>query len=538
MNKYFVYFILLSLTIYSSTQAVFALSDSDKVFAQILYTFNSGDYQGALNKLNAIESKEFKPLAHYWKGICNSKLQKYDQAVNEYKTALELGATPLDIYYELGQAYYSILDYKHAKESFKQSVLKRFKVSESFYYLGYMELSEENFEQAIRYTKQILEKEKVNSELNQAAYFQIGEAYLGNIEKNNKRITPEVRTTVTQYVLPMYDKALEEKTDNNLANQIYARKENVNQKYGIKRKAFYNGRPFPTKLTELYISEKISYDTNVLLESSDADQKATSKSSGVLNTNAYISTQAIHRSRVVFAPEFLFSHVRHLNRDNYQVYQNDTQAFLPGLKTTLEHRMFDRPASFHIDLVYNHTKRRVDVPADSSMKKYGNTISVSMSEKMEMVAGTNTAFKYFYKQFSAPDDTKSTRDNGLYLTHTIFKKTGQVYFIDLGLNVVDANNVTLSSDQIISRFTVLKPNSLFKFDTLYGLGITAKNMKKMKDTRGTEVTYSPFIILTKTYLNKWNVNFSYSFNKQTSKNKEVYAYNQSIFAAELKYMFF
>jgi len=536
MNKYFVLFAVLGLL--CSVQRVFALSDSDKVFAQILYTFNSGDYQGAINKLNAIESKEFKPLAHYWKGICNSKLQKYDQAVNEYKTALELGATPLDIYYELGQAYYSMLDYKNAMEAFKQSVLKRFKVQESFYYLGYMELTQENFEQAIRYTKQILEKEKVNNELHQAAYFQIGEAYLGNIEKNNKRITPEVRTAVSQYVLPMYDKALEEKTDNNLANQIYSRKENVNKKYGIKRKAFYNGRPFPTKLTELYVSEKISYDTNVLLESSDADQKATSKSSGVLSTNAFISTKAIHRSRVVFAPEFLFSHARHLNRDNYQVYQNDTVAFLPGLKTTLEHRMFDKPASFHIDLVYNLTKRRVDVPADDSIKKYGDTMSVSLSEKMEMVAGSNTAFKYFYKQFSSPDDTKSTRDNGLYLTHTIFKKTGKVYFIDLGLNVVDANNATLSSDQIITRFTVLKPNSLLKFDTLYGLGITAKNMKKMKDTRGTEVTYSPFIILTKTYLNKWNINFSYSFNKQTSKNKEVYAYNQSIFAAELKYMFF
>ncbi|MCK5074048.1 MAG: tetratricopeptide repeat protein [Bacteriovoracaceae bacterium] len=521
--------------------SAFAVSKSEKLFSDVMLSYQRGDYYDAINGLGKTgRYKKYQAVSYYWKGICYSKLQEFDKAIINYKKAIKLKSSPEDIYYQLGQAFFASSKREEAREAFKQSVLRRFKVAESFYYIGTIDFELKNYDSAINYFSRVGEVEDISDDMNQSGQFMLGESYLGKIEKYNKRVTKTVRKKVMNFVIPYMKEALNVDYESDMAGKIYKRLEEVRKKYRIRKKTFINGKAYPEKRFTLWLSEKISYDSNVILESSDAEASTTAvnKDSLIFNTSAFVNSTAVHKRRFVFAPELFFLHTYHSRQSDYSIYQNDSISIAPALKNRLEHTIFSRPASILFNLEFDMTSRKRNAPVDKSLHEYGKTTAVVLGEKLQFSESSYTTFDYKYSSFAAYDVALNTKTHRVSVDHQVMLPNNDTFIIYAKADFIKAKTSFSDSDEYYFRFDWMGSEYWKGFDLALAMAVTMVDTKKQKTIRGTEMVYNPSVTLSKTLKKKWDIVFGYNFTQKTSKQKTIYAYYQHVFDAGIKYNFY
>jgi tetratricopeptide (TPR) repeat protein len=223
----------------------------DSTNAQIEKIFNlyvNGEYDSALRTLEKIQvnlqthmknKKDIQGFIYYWQGLCHIKLSEYEDAIKNLERAIKEKFDAKDLYYEYGQALYTSLKLKKAREAFKVSVKRKYKRGVSLYYIAYISQELGDLKTAVSFFEAIEKLPEVEKkDIVQAARVQVGDIYFEQVKRRRDSLK-----AITKYVLPQYKKALSYDKESTIADEIRKKIERIERRYDLVLFYLRNGRP-------------------------------------------------------------------------------------------------------------------------------------------------------------------------------------------------------------------------------------------------------------------------------------------------------
>jgi len=151
-----IYFFCLLITGQVSAQSY----NTDNTYSEGVKLKNEQRYSEALNAFkNAIDKNPDNPDALFEAGWLCNELKDYDNAINYLQEAKQLKPSP-NIYFELGYAYENLGRKNEAKENYKISLELFPKYYDADKHLGDIFYSEENYTMALNYYRKYFETTK------------------------------------------------------------------------------------------------------------------------------------------------------------------------------------------------------------------------------------------------------------------------------------------------------------------------------------------------------------------------------------------
>lgn len=96
--------------------------DAAKLYNEGNKMLKSGNYSGAIEKFDGALQLVDDYRLYFFKGDAFRKLNKYDEAVKQYKTAIQKNSEYYPSYYYLGVSYFAQKDYESAKQYFNKTL--------------------------------------------------------------------------------------------------------------------------------------------------------------------------------------------------------------------------------------------------------------------------------------------------------------------------------------------------------------------------------------------------------------------------------
>ena len=138
--------------------------DSAYYMVSKLY-FDSKNYDSSLKYAQmAIDIDSLNYKTHYLKGLNNYNLEKQEDAINSFSTAISLKETVAELYNDRGNAYYKIKNFQSAIEDYTEAI--RLKPIYSYYYnLANVEFHAGDFQKAVDNYTTAIQLDKNNCQL-------------------------------------------------------------------------------------------------------------------------------------------------------------------------------------------------------------------------------------------------------------------------------------------------------------------------------------------------------------------------------------
>jgi tetratricopeptide (TPR) repeat protein len=498
---------------------------------EFYFEFKQGSYLSALNYLKELEATpEQKTFSHYWQGICFNKLQRFDEAIEQFKTVLKLKAYFPDLYYELGQALYASSRPEIALLSFRDSIAKGSKIGLSLYYLGYINQSLGKKEEALKSYQQILKlPENEKKDVLQASMYQVGEIYYAEIDKESN---PE--RFLRDKVLPQYEKARDIDKLSSLAIEINQKIESIIEKYNLVLLKMINGRATIRPRYYLKLSEEVKYDTNVILEANAVQNKAQYKDTSISKTDALARYGFYPNNIMSFFPETRVNYSYHGNRDQGAIYKNDNYLVQPALRTNYEYTLFENRATHVVDFDFAYNAR--DVYEQKALVFNYRSYTLMLGEKINIIPLGETILRFRKKYFYSYSDLSDSDTNTIAIEQTLTFPAGYTLFIVNTNDWSKVRNDQLNTNTYTLRFDLITPRLKDWFTTTLSFGSSLNNPVHQKESRGLEKMYNPALKLTRGF-GKYRLNVKYDYIRNNSKDKTTYDYTKSIYGLEFEYLF-
>ncbi len=511
-----------------------AQADTNKMI-EFNKLFKSGSYAKAIEELQKMSSEILsKGEKFYLLGLCNSKLQEYDNAILHFKLAIESKSKNQDIYYELGQALYAANSMREARQAFEQSIAIKFNISASLYYVAHISQIIEDLDKAKETFSIIISRIDSDEKVIQVSKFQLGETLLllmreKNLPQNEqeKYVENEILTKLNQ-ALAMDRKAA-------VAGEITQRIQQLMKEFNLDPDLLANGKRISTKRYTGYALQKIKFDDNVTYTNEENNILSSKKESYVFESEAYGKYDFILKKRLIISPEIRINYVQNGDQNNSDVFQNDSFLYAVNLKNKLEHSMFKLPASLGLDLEYSSTQK--DWKKIHQRSAYAKTFSYGLSERFTFFKIGDTSFKIKNKSFKAENPllSNSTLSISIDQSASVFGQHLLIAFFEA--DVVDNfNNPTTNTNTYLTRLDYIIPELFPKYTLDIAFSTTFTDTLKQKSARGTEVTINPSIDLSR----EINENLKFSINYDYSKNKSKqsdYAYGKNAISTEFRLSF-
>ncbi len=502
--------------------------------------FKDGKYgatQGALNALSGTlrsekGNKALLGLVAYWSGITANRQQEYGQAINHFKEALRLGYRPADLSYELGQAYFAMDRLPEARSAFTDSLRAGHKRGVSLYYIAYTSQQLKDNKKAVTFYRAIQKLPKSEQEDTvQAAEMQIGDIYLEQAEKH-----PDAFKVVENYVIPQYQAALALNPDSNLGRDIRAKIVELQQKYELVLFRMRNGRPTNIPPYFLRLAQDVTYDTNPVFAAEETTNSEAKQSSLVSKTEAFGRYSFYHKDVFSVSPELRMNYTRHLNREP-EIYRNDNWVLAPSVRTSYEHTLQKRQASFLVDYDYVYSNR--DVEANEELKFNSRVQTWMVGERIVGLIGNGeTTGRVRYRTFDSFAEGSDSKTLGLALEHVAPAAGGKLWILNFGYDrttvvdeVFDTNTVFLRAD------VILPPVTKWGITPQLGFGLTLTDPVNNKEARGLERTLNPSLRFSRPLWKRYRLSFHADYMQNDSKDQENFAYKKSFYGLELEYLF-
>lgn len=500
------------------------MAESQDLLSKPAALFQKGAYSQAIEEAQKLKPSESidQGKVQFFIGTSFAKLQQFDKAIPHYKKSVALGYEPEQIYFDLGQAYYASQKIDEADAAFKKSILKKFKVAASAYYVAYIRQMKEDRPGATDYYNRIQKLSKDPENVKQAALFQLAEMEFDkhSEEKNKQRKA----NLLDEYVLPLYEKVVDFSADSPLGEQAKQKIATIESEISAVNDRMVNGNPTPRKPYTLRLSQDFSYDTNVITEADEALIQVSEKDSFISKTGILAKYQWNIRKRFSVVPEFNGSITLHSRRSYPKVYQNDNISLSPAVRTKWEHFSGGKAATALFDIEYNLMLR--DYEQQHKWPYYTRYINFVVGERVTWFATGSTTLKISAK---FAENYNPDRNN---ITPAV----------SLGQNIKiagrwDLQN-TLSADYLRARDdfndeinyklsqNITFPKLFEKVDFSPSLSMTIKDTLKQKGSRGNEFLLNPSFGLSREILAALDGTFDYAFSKNYSKAKDTYQYTK------------
>ncbi|MBI3534065.1 MAG: tetratricopeptide repeat protein [Deltaproteobacteria bacterium] len=520
--------ILVLLVISSLGLGAEAPSKLNPKLTEVYTLYNKGVYPQAILLLDKIlieaPNLNDKGLLDYWLGICNSKQQNYIKAISHFEKAILKGMQATDIYYELGQAQYTVNQLKTAKNSFKKSMQNKYKTGAALYYIGSISQILEEFAEAENSYQEILKLDQDNDKVKQAALLQLAEIGLIPLEKlKDKKIKNE---KILNTVIPAYKKAKNYDLETAVAKQAQTKIDELEQLLGQEVAHFKNGMPMPQKLFTFKCSEELKYDTNVVTQADQAITLVSNKASALLKSEIFTKFEKIIEDSWSISPEIYINHTIHAQRTTPSVYQNDQVSLSATLKNRYEHTWLKQPAGFSFDMDYNLLLR--DYQQNHSYLFYSRYYNFTLSERTKIFSAGNTTLSGNLKLYA-------NESEGLNATNPA-GTLSQLFDLTPEWNLLILFNIDYNRarDQTNDKLTYKLSTSLNKLNlfwdinTTFGFDFSYINTKQQLSSRGYEKTLSPSLTFRKNWTNMLSTALSYNFTRNISLDTQNYAYSKHI----------
>lgn len=538
----FVSWILLcSLSLFAHSEELIKETEGhsrNEILKSALAYFSEGKYTATAEELNLVVKKLLEAkqidrnllgLSYYWKGICFNRLQEFPQAINSFEEALKYNYKPVDIHYEFGQALYAADKLLKARVQFKESLRRKFKSAISLYYIGYISKEMGELKKAFQFFKSINKlDEKEAKDVRQASEMQIADIYLEQVEKK-----VDAFKAIETVVIPQYQNAHDLDPESGLAPLINDKIVKLQRKYDLILFELRNGRPTLNPPYFVRFSEEVGKDTNVLFSPTGTTISKAKQSSMYSRTDVIGKYTFYHRDFFSISPEFRFTKTHYFNRIP-EIYRNDNYLMAPAIRTSYEHSLWKKPASFLVDYDYNEAHR--DVNAEKKLIFSSRSHAVTFGERFKYFnfgESTIRLRRRILKSYISSSDSNSTSfifeqikslsTNTLlfYFSYDRLRVTNELY---------DTNALTFRTDLIMGRVLDL-------FTPSFGLAMTSTDPINDRENRGRELMINPSVRLTKTFLKSWRANLKYDYQKNTSNDTTNFSYKKSTYSLEVEYLF-
>ena len=518
----------------------FALKSSASGRLEAVYReYKSADYEKALNGLEEIEaglaleykqSKEMKGLLYYWKGLCYLRMNEFERGIGELDKAIAAGYKANDLFYEYGQALYTSLELKKARLAFKKSVLQKYKMAVSMYYIA--SISEElgDFKTAATFYNGIerlpaQEKEDVV----QAARMRLGDIYLRQVKERDGGAD-----SIEKYVLPQYRKALEWDDEGALAAEIRSKIQTIERRYDLVMFKLRNGRP--TARPPYFLKANVRYSQNDNVNAVDDDTIAGLKpeqvSANSANTGFYGRYSFYPSSAFSFTPQINFSYTNYLS-DEALIKQNNGYFATATLQTTYEHIYNSAPATAYLNIDYTHTAD--DGDQDDKIEKSSSTTGFTLSEELQFWTGNPTIFRLKASQTSAVEESESFTSTGAVLEQVLAVGSSMFYLYS-GYSMNRYDEDSSSDTNVLSlRADALLPDFKGLFNTNFYAAFTQTDYFENSD-RGAPLLTSYGVNLNRPFGKNYFVYLDFSVSSQKG-DQDSDNYSQNILSVNFDYIF-
>jgi len=508
------------------------------IYAKASRLFLEGKYQSTVDELDNLEvnlkkqpmrNKSDLAFIYYWKGICFNRLQEFNKAIVSFRKSLDMEYAPLDINYEYGQALFASEKYLEARVQFRESFEKKFKRGVSLYYVAYISKELGEFERARSFYKSISKlSDEEAKEVRQASELQIAEMYLEQVEKREDPFS-----SIESVVIPQYEKSLKIDQESSLAPVIQDKITKLQKKYDLVMFQLRNGRPTLIPPHFLRLSQEFGVDTNVTFSPAETTISK-SKQKSLYSRSDFMGRYTFYvRDFFSVSPELRFNFTHYFNRVP-EIYRNDNMLFAPALRTSYEHTLWQKPASFLMDYDYNEAKR--DVNAEKKLEFNSRTHTFMIGERFNFFSSGESVLRLRHRKLESYLDGSDSNLTSFVFEHVKpIQMNTLLFFLSYDRMRVDTdafntNALTVRGDLIFARIRDWFTPSL-------GLSTTLTDPINARAARGREILINPSLRVAKTFKKSWRANLKYDYQKNNSKDQENFAYKKSIFALEVEYLF-
>lgn len=510
--------------------AAMNVAEAKERFSEARRLYEKGDYEATIQELNGLEPKtpEARGLVQYWKGIAFNRLQDYPSAIASFEKSLEMNFAPRDIHYEYGQALFAVEKLTEARIQFSESVKKSFKRPVSLYYIGYLSRQLGENKKALTFYQAIDKLGEEATEVQQAAHVQIGDIFLEQIENNRGS-----STEIDKYVLPQYQHALKINNQSPMAPIIREKIKNLQRKYELVLFKLRNGRPVLNPPYFVRAALEVGIDSNVTFAPAETTIERSKQSSAFLRGSAIGRYTFYLKNYLSLSPELKLNRTHYFKRVP-EIYRNDNYLIAPAFRTSYEHSLLDRPASFLVD--YEFADARRDVKAKKNLEFSSRAHTVMLGERFLLFPTAETIVRVkqrIFESFLGSADARTTSfileqaGPAGYLTFLFYLSYDRTR---VNNNIFDTNSYTFRTDVIMPRVGNL-------FTPSFGMGFTSIDPIKDEDVRGKEHLVNPNIRLSRRFGKSWRANLKYDYQNYYSRDEERFAYQKSIYSFELEYLF-
>lgn len=512
---------------------------TSKALAEIYQEYRSAEYEKALKGLDKIQAnlssharnnQDIKGLVHYWKGLCHLRLNEFDPGIEQLERAIKSGYETADLFYEYGQALYTSLKLKKARIAFKKSILKRYKMAVSMYYIASISQELGDYKTAATFFNGIerlpaAEKKDVV----QAARMRLGDIYLEQVKKQGGD-----SDSIEKYVLPQYRKALEWDDEGALASEIKGKIQTLERRYDLVLFKLRNGRP--TARPPFFVKANVKYSQNDNVNAYDEDTKSALDESQYAAAASHVGFYGRHSfypsSAFSFTPQINFSHTKYMS-DEKLVTKNNGYFATATLQTTYEHTYNKAPATGYLNLNYTHSAD--DADQDDQLEKASSTTGFTLSEELQFWTGNPSIFRIKRNETVAVAEGGDFTTTGLIYEQVLALGNTMAYLYT-GYDMMRYPDAEESDNNALTfRADLLLPDYKGLFNTNLYASVTQSDYIE-DSSRG------------KTNLVTYGANFNRPFGKnyfvyfdisQTSQSGDLDSdnYTQQIMSMNLDYIF-
>lgn len=524
MNKLVIVFVISFYALLSYAQD----SQFEMPFQKALVAFQSLQFDEMVDVLEKAEfqKSEDQALQAYMLGLGYNRVEEYQKAINSFGKAQLLKIKKDDIFYEMGQAYYALNELKVSKEFFVKSYNSGFKKIASLYYLGHISqlLGEEK--QAKSYYLEISKSPGADINLKQIANYQLAEIIYLKFEGSNYLIKRVLR----RYVFPLLDEALSVDPNSDLAQEISNRKQQLIAQFKMDTFVMNNGREVSKRQFMLNGSLEAKYDDNVTYAADNPALSSSTKLSSIYSdATVSASYNFIPNKYLLLTPSVKVKHQKYYSNEA-SVYSNDGSTIESKLLASIEHLVFDRPASLVVGVGYDYRKK--DYLEEKSPAFYGETYTGEIAEKIRIFGEGDSQFRVQYKNYRAYTETLDT-NSLVFDFYQTFLIMNRHYFVTSLIYEITSSDVASNE----STSSTLSLNYFMpKFYKRLDMTLSYALSKTDTDLKGSEISHSPSIEFAQNVGKNWQLSCSFLYSKNAA-DQEAYSYSKMVSTIGLRYTY-
>lgn len=501
-----------------------AFADENKALTEAFTHYRKGAYPQAIavaEKIQASDSATQADVA-FFIATAQSKLQAYDKAAAAYAKAEKLGYTGESLNYDYGQALYASQKLKEAEAQFKASIVKKFKVSASAYYVGFIRQTLDDDAGAVDFYNRIQRVSNDEEKVKQPALFQIAEIQKEKVEKAGLKKEKRLQA-LNKDVLPLYKRARDFESDTPTAEAAEAKITAIEGELSALVERFRNGVPVPKQPYSLRLSQEFGYDSNVITQADEALISVSNKDSFYSKTSLLTKYQFNFKRMWSVTPELSTNAQFYARRSTPRVYQNDNITIAPAVRTKWEHWSRGEAATMLFDAEFNLMLR--DYQVRHAFPFYSRYWQFTLGERVKWWKTGTTTLKAGIKLFESNDPSRNSYSPSLSIAQNIktgggdLQNTFTIDYLTARNDVNDERNYKLKSNITYQKL-------FWKLDMTPSLSLNLKDTMKQKGSRGNEILFNPSVNFMRELGQKVESNFEYAYSKNYSKAKTTYQYTK------------